>query len=542
MKLPPRAAWLVQGGVLLAAGVVVLLFGVSLTTVRVATAVAMLVVARHQWTRARGGGAGRVAAAGLAVLGVVGVFSPAMPVGLAWGWAASAWVVAGIGGLFTRDADVVSGWWLFAGLVTATSPYRMFVDLGVYTGAFLIVAGSLSVLRGLWRPKGVWTRWVAGVGAVVLLAAYGGLVLRADRIREAQDRLAAFYEVPVEIPPGAPGDLIRVAPMERPGSWRILYWSQDRYGHMTVVSGTVWAPTTRQGFERGILAWTHGTVGLAAQCAPSRNPDPAYRMSWLDDALGRGWVVAATDYAGAAGTGDTERYMVAADQARDALNSARAARHLTAANAGDRLMIFGASQGGLIALEAAAIAGEYAPELRLQGVAASAPASDMGAMVNEGGGLGDWWVGSMIARVYPEVYPAARPEAILTPEGLGRYREVSTAICDTDMVAAVPRAVAMSRFGAFFAVDPMSDPDWRAALEDNRAPDMPPGVPVLLAQGTEDKLVEPRFTRSLVDRYCAMGTPVAALWLDGVGHDGSTEAAPSVLEWFGSGSVQKNCP
>lgn len=539
--------WLVQGGVLLGAGVVVLLFGVSLTTVRVATAVAMFVVAWWLWgwgsgTRGSGAGGvvGRAAAALLASLGVAGVFYPGMPVGLAWAWTAVAWSVAGVGALFVGDARVIAGWWLFAGLVAATSPYRLFLDLGIYTAGFLIIAGGLSVTRGLWRPTGGWARWVAVAGAVVLMVGYGGVVLRADRIREAQGRLSGFYEVPEGMPPGEAGTLIRAAPMEREGSWRILYRSQSQDGHTTAASGTVWAPPGA-GEGRGILAWAHGTVGPAPECAPSRNRDPAHRMSWLDDALKRGWVVVATDYAGAAGTGDGERYMVAADQARDVLNAARAARNLTETKAGDRLMIFGASQGGLIALEAAAIAGVYAPELRLQGVAASAPASDLGAMLRGGGGFGEWWVGSMIARVWPRVYPAVRPEAVLTPEGLGRYHEVATAVCDTDILAGVPRAVALSRFPAFFRVVPLTDPDWRAALEGNRAPDMPPGIPVLLAQGTEDELVPPSLTRSLVDRYCAAGTRVEAVWLDGVGHDGSAEAGPAVLDWFADGATRQNC-
>ena len=87
--------------------------------------------------------------------------------------------------------------------------------------------------------------------------------------------IADFYRVPDPLPPGAPGDLIRTMPIDAPAGevgLRIMYHSTDADGDDRAVTGVVFHPTT-EAPEGGwpIVAWAHGTSGLAASCAENRS-------------------------------------------------------------------------------------------------------------------------------------------------------------------------------------------------------------------------------------------------------------------------------
>jgi len=142
---------------------------------------------------------------------------------------------------------------------------------------------------------------------------------------------------------------------------------------MTVSSGVVYAPAD-VGSNRLVVAWAYGTIGLAPNCAPSRQVVDTTISPWLNQMLDRGWVVTAPDYVGAGGTGGpgvTEKYLIGAEQGRDLLNSVRAARNIPDAGAGTRFALYGHLQGGLVALFGAALAPTYTPELTLVAVGRS---------------------------------------------------------------------------------------------------------------------------------------------------------------------------
>lgn len=65
------------------------------------------------------------------------------------------------------------------------------------------------------------------------------------------------------------------------------------------------------------------------------------------------------------------------------LDSVRAARRIVGATASDRFVVWGHSQGGQATLFAGKLARSYAPELRLVGVAAAAPASELANHLND---------------------------------------------------------------------------------------------------------------------------------------------------------------
>jgi hypothetical protein len=115
---------------------------------------------------------------------------------------------------------------------------------------------------------------------------------------------SAFYTPPSVLPAGAPGTLIRgEAVPSQPSAgraWRVLYTSTAPDGAAIAVSGVVVAPlgpAPPGGWP--VVAWAHGTSGVASRCAPSLVADGnVSRVPELTQLLAAGTVVTATDYPG----------------------------------------------------------------------------------------------------------------------------------------------------------------------------------------------------------------------------------------------------
>lgn len=375
---------------------------------------------------------------------------------------------------------------------------------------------------------------IPGLLLVLPVLAYGSLM---DNTRAADGRqaaLATFYEVPPDLAPGEPGAVIRAEQIDVPDldgrAWRILFRSEDEHGRPTVSAGNVFAPASA-GSDRPTIAWAHGTVGLAPQCAPSRAPTPLTQIPFVNDMLASGWVVTAPDYAGAGGTGSGEKYLVNAEQGRDLVNAVRAAQGLSETGAGNRYATYGESQGGEIALAGGALGPDYAPDLELIGIGAVAAASDAGAAIQHSWDrpLVGWLLGPSIVRGWTRQYANLDAAAVLSDAGREHYAEVADHNCLLDILGVVVNP----RMGAFFARDPTSDPGWREAFVTNQAPLPPAEIPVFIGHGLADPLIDPGYSARLMERYCADGASVTAHWMDGVQHIASSiDAAPAYMDWL----------
>jgi hypothetical protein len=193
---------------------------------------------------------------------------------------------------------------------------------------------------------------------------------------------SALYDVtPGEIP-GKPGSIIRVWPLEGGGpmganadAFRILYRSIGLNGEPIAVSGAVFIPTgPAPAGGRNVLAWAHPTYGVVPACAPSLMPDTAGLIFGLNQMLAKGYVVAATDYPGL-GTQGTHPFLIGVSEARAVIDSVRAVRDLPSSGASNRFVVWGHSQGGHAALYTGELAASYAPDLKLYGIGAAAPAT-----------------------------------------------------------------------------------------------------------------------------------------------------------------------
>ena len=151
---------------------------------------------------------------------------------------------------------------------------------------------------------------------------------------EAKDALALtnFYDPPDPLGVRTPGELIRSEPFQGyslpPGARavRILYVSRSLDGAPVAASGVVLipaGPSPRRGWP--VIAWAHGTSGVARMCAPSLMKDVEYGSEGLMPMVAAGFAVVATDYAGL-GTPGPHQYDNKIPQANDVVYSVAAAR------------------------------------------------------------------------------------------------------------------------------------------------------------------------------------------------------------------------
>jgi alpha-beta hydrolase superfamily lysophospholipase len=341
-----------------------------------------------------------------------------------------------------------------------------------------------------------------------------------------------FYAVPDPLPPGPPGALVRAVPIAGPSvlpdsrAWAILYHSRDFDGRDVAVSGVVVAPSgpVPPG-GRPVVVWGHGSTGLADRCAPSHLGIMGAFGRWLGGLLQQGYVVAATDYQGL-GTPGPARFAIGLSAGHAVLDVARATRGLDAARAGDRVVLDGHSEGGHAVLWAAELAGGYAPELRVLGVAASAPGAELAATMKAADSRpATLTSGAMLIVVaWSDAYRV--PLDVLTPAGRKAVDRVRTT-CLWDLAKGpAPPAV---RPG-----DLLATPPWPALLARNTPGHAATPAPILLPQGADDEVATPATSRALVERLCRLGDTVELrTWRD-VGHVDIPEVAGAdVAAWIG---------
>jgi pimeloyl-ACP methyl ester carboxylesterase len=178
-------------------------------------------------------------------------------------------------------------------------------------------------------------------------------------------------------PLGEPGTLLRqergpadLANAER--SVRILYVSTDGVGGeaKVPVSGVVYLPKG-EAPEGGwpLIAWAHGTVGVADVCAPSFAGRSPRDVTYLDFWLAQGYAVVASDYQGL-GVPGPHPYLATRPEAYSVLDSVRAAQR-GGFGVAKKVVLVGQSQGGAAAFATAAYAPAYAPELDIRGTVAT---------------------------------------------------------------------------------------------------------------------------------------------------------------------------
>ena len=219
---------------------------------------------------------------------------------------------------------------------------------------------------------------------IVLTALVLSSLLLMDSPAQAQ---GAFYKATeAETAGGPPGSIIREESMgtSPPGgiAHRVLYRSTSPEGKPIAVSAVIIIPPgTAPDGGWPIVAWAHPTSGIVPRCAPSLAIFLFQQIAGSRPLIQQGFAIAATDYPGL-GTPGPHPYLVGVSEARAVIDSVRAARTFPGVS-GNRYAVWGHSQGGQATLFTGMISESYAPELKLLGVAAAAPATDLATLMTD---------------------------------------------------------------------------------------------------------------------------------------------------------------
>ena len=336
---------------------------------------------------------------------------------------------------------------------------------------------------------------------------------------------------------GPPGSVIRQEPVSGapPGAiaTRVLYRTTAPTGEPMSGSGIVIAPAgPPPPGGRPVIVWAHPTTGVMPPCAPSLTSTFFEKVQGLEPMLQRGYVVVAPDYPGLGTTGP-HAYLVGEAAARAVLDAARAAAALPF-GADKRFAVWGHSQGGHAVIFTGLAARRYAPDLQLVGVAAAAPATDLGTLLRD-----DYEtpVGkiltAMAIRSWARVFGAPVDQVVAREE-----------IATVDRLGGECIESRLEIYEAAFTERPLRQkflivPDltkiepWRDIIVRNTPRPLPTDMPLLMIQGTADTVVEPSVTDAYVRRQCATGSAVRFLQMPGIGHNPiARDTAPAAVQWM----------
>jgi acetyl esterase/lipase len=348
---------------------------------------------------------------------------------------------------------------------------------------------------------------------------------------------SSFYRAPPQDIAGRPGTLIRQEPLGLNAPFgaslvRVLYRSTGLHDEPIPVSGAVIippGPMPPQGWP--IVAWAHPTTGVVPRCAPSMAMFLIQQIQGVREMVGRGYVVAATDYPGL-GTPETHPYLVGESESRAVLDSVRAARELTGAPA--RFAVWGHSQGGQAALFTGIMAKSYAPELDLVGVAAAAPATELETLLaddidtNGGRNLTAMTLWSWTRVFHAPIDRVVQPDAMPVVDRLAG--ECIESIYDILRRRGPTRLLEQSFLADkdFYSTEP-----WYSLMTKNAPSTLPSHIPVFLAQGGADELVRPQVTQQYMKRLCAAGSKVQWFFMPTVNHGfAARNSASAAVQWM----------
>lgn len=398
-------------------------------------------------------------------------------------------------------------------------------------------ARSNASARVIWAAAG---RYALSALLVVLAAASWWA---NAWLAQGEPFVDAFYDPPAVVPYDH-GRLIRVgefAGQEPPGAQvhRILYTTRDANGQPAVASALVIVPDERPPGARPVIAWNHGTTGVARGCAPSLRDASATRWAIpaLDQVIERGWIVVASDYSGQGAPG-VFPYLIGRGEARSSLDAILAARELDGFTLSPRVVVWGHSQGGHAGLWMSQISRDYAPELKVIGTAVLAPAADPLALAEElTAGDAGVLLSILISWVlvpYADTYDDIDLTRYIAPGAEAIVREM-TQRCPSEpgVMVSVATALGVAEDRPLYVGDLTAGALGRR-LADN-VPSGPWGHPILVAWGDQDEVIPPHLQEEFVDRLCADGEQVRRLVYRGYDHLGILQPRsrflPALIAW-----------
>lgn len=412
----------------------------------------------------------------------------------------------------------------------------------LWTGLGLLWQGVRGRPVGLPRDAGPapwWRRSISLVVAAGTLALALGLAGLGSLVSTSTPVPDDFYAAPDDVP-DEPGALLRTDAFDRAvpdgaTARRILYTTTALGDEPAVASAVLVVPEDAGHEPAPLVAWSHGTTGVAEGCAPSllSNPFEAGAMFTLDEAIENGWAVVATDYVGL-GTAGPHAYLVGEPAGHAVLDSIRAARAVEGVSLSDEAVVWGHSQGGHAALWAGTLADDYAPDAGVVGVAAMAPASNLtGLLENLDEVTGGSIFASYVLEGYARTYDDVDIDDYVRGAAQVQVEEMSTR-CLSGPGALLNVVEYLTQDTSIFDTDPTTGA-LGARIAEN-IPGDPIEAPLLLAQGETDLLVVPSAQQAYAEQRCASGGgPVDYRTYADRDHVGvvadDSPLVPDLLEW-----------
>jgi pimeloyl-ACP methyl ester carboxylesterase len=367
---------------------------------------------------------------------------------------------------------------------------------------------------------------------------------------EQADRLPMtdFYSTPANLAATKPGELLRSESFSGyslpPGATavRILYHSLDATGGDVATSGVVLIPAgPKPATGWPVIAWAHGTSGVARLCGPSTMKDVYYGAEGLMPMVAAGFAVVATDYHGL-GTEGPHQYVNKVAQARDVIYSipaARAAVH----SLGSKWVVDGHSQGGLAAFGVAEAEHDLKDPDYLGAVSVAGVAREVDFFKHLGNtpGVG-FYLAFMAAGIHAR-YPEFEPRELLSDAVLEHYADVTSNGCFYYAYA----TYAATPSGALLRPNFDKSASIHQFFAGNAVGNAPIGGPLFVIAGEADQTVPIAGVRAAVKQLCADKQPVTFRSYPGLDHDPTMEkSTPEQLKWirsrFAGRAVVSNCP
>ena len=411
-----------------------------------------------------------------------------------------------------------------------------------------------------------------------LLTILAGLICGLNiGIVRADPPMQPFYaDVMKMTPQGKLGQVIKqesiATSVKGAQAWRIAYISSDIAGRKTISTGLVVAPVGQApAGGRPVMSWAHGTTGSAQNCGPSQVINPAAPLneyflvggnSWTDygipaieEFIKEGYVLVATDYQGLGG-GGRHQYSVAATNAMDTLNAARAAISMKETGAGKKTLVYGWSQGGGATIALAGMpeyikqTGTVADNIDIIGFVALAP-QDISILAPAGKldqAAADKYFQSSQKMFLDNVFnfthatmyywgtqaafPNLKLSDIFTDEGVKVANEVYSNKC---MHAASDTF--NFNYGTSYASllkqTPANTVAWAQAMQKGGVPVVKPVAPVQIYFGSKDTAVPPMMHKLYQEQMCKLGGNVGRMQLPGEQSHFTTPGSskPFYLSW-----------
>jgi Secretory lipase len=359
---------------------------------------------------------------------------------------------------------------------------------------------------------------------------------RAEVLR--QFPLTKFYDTPIPLPAGKPGELIRSAPFEQyvlssgVQAVRILYYSRSANGDLVATSGVVLFPDEKPpagGWP--VIAWAHKLTGVGRSCAPSLARNMLHGP-FLSMYVHLGYAVVATDYTGL-GTSSRNAFADARSNAMDVIDSIPAAQSAVP-GLSSRWIAMGTGEGSMATLAVAELENKT-PDPNYLGSVAISRIADLEDLLQPTGNQSHD-LALLLAYGVKTVYPEFDAREILTGAALPLYEQVGQA-------CGVPEAGKV-------AVTAMLKAGWeknkfvQEYFDRNRIGMEPANAPMLVISSEGDPLIIA--TTKVVARLCKRGDHV---WFNRYGeYDAGTVIGDSVrdqMAWiqerFSGRAARSNC-